>query len=128
MRILTNSELIKDTMTFIALTAASKEDIAERLRVRRDDNGNQTGMKTDRHGNNTYTVQVKVIDHDGREGRNVYVSVREPSDIPALTPLVPVGEVEINTFGDVMTIVCDKFVPANAVSNSGPLPKVGGDK
>lgn len=128
MRIISNAELLKETMTFIALMPAEKEDVAERLRVRKDDSGNQTGMKTDRHGSNTYSVQIKVIDHNSREARNTYISVREPADIPALTPLVPVGEVEINTFGDVMTICVDNFVPANAEKNNGPLPKVGGEK
>lgn len=123
MRVLTTGDLLKETMTFIALMPASKEDITERLRVRRDDNGNQTGMKTDRHGKQTYSVSIKVLDQDGREARNTYVSVREPSDIPALTPLAAVGEVEINTFGDVMTLIVDKFVPAKA---DNPLLKSGG--
>lgn len=122
MRIITDAKSIMETLSFVSLSGATKEDTVDRLRSKKDDAGNIERYKEDRHGNKTYSVDVKVLD-DGREERDVYLSVREPSDFPALTPLKPVGEVEINTFGTrtgmITTIVVDRFEPANA-----PAPKL----
>jgi hypothetical protein len=110
MKIITNSEAIQETLNFVALAAASESDVAERKRQHEDGR-----LKTDRHGQATYSVSVKVLE-DGQESRDTYVNVRKPSDVPALVPLKPVGEVEINIYstrsGAITVITVDGFEPA----------------
>lgn len=110
MKIITTSEAIQETLTFIALAEQVGSETQERLRKREDNS-----LKTDRHGAATYSVNVKVLD-EGQEARDTYINVREPAAIPALTPLKPVGEVEINVFstrsGAITVITVDKFEPA----------------
>lgn len=112
MKIITNSEAIQETLTFIALTPVSEDEVADRQRAREDGT-----LKTDRHGKPTYSVAVKVLE-DGQEARDTYINVRTPAAIPALTPLKPVGEVEVNVFstrsGAITVITVDRFEVATA--------------
>lgn len=112
MRILTKE--INRTLAFVSLAGQSKAETEERKRAKKDDSGNVVSLKTDQDGNPTYSVPVKVIDQDGREQREAYVSVRKPCDIPALVPLRATGLAEINTYGTVTTIVVDELVPATS--------------
>lgn len=113
MKIITDSQSIQETLTFVALAAHEEEDTRERVRQ-----NNETGeLKTDRHGQKTYSVGIKVLE-DGREARDTYVNVRTAGDIPALVPLKPVGEVEVNFYstrtGGITVITVDGFEPAIA--------------
>lgn len=110
MRILTKE--INHTLAFVSLAEQAQAETAERKRAKRDEGGNIVSLKTDQDGNPTYSVPVKVIDQDGREQRETYVSVRKPCAIPALVPLRATGLAEINTYGTVTTIVVDELVPA----------------
>lgn len=114
MKIITTSEAIQETLTFIALTPVNEAEVAERQRAREDGT-----LKTDRHGKPTYSVSGLKILEDGQEARDTYVNVRTPADIPALTPLKPVGEVEVNVYstrsGAITVITVDSFVSATPV-------------